>query len=75
MSYSKVDLLILSISVIWVKSLTFFPLSITQGGLRSIGLIEKISALIENKPSFHQGFRRCNAKVNLFFEVPPRDNH
>ena len=34
MSYSKVDLLILSISVIWVKSLTFFPYQLLGGELR-----------------------------------------
>ena len=34
MSYSKVDLLILSISVIWVKSLTFFPDQLLRGKLR-----------------------------------------
>ncbi len=40
--------------------------------LASIGLIEKIFAPIENKQRFHKGFRRCNAEVNLFFEVPSR---
>jgi hypothetical protein len=31
MSYSKVDLLILSISVIWVKSLTFSRYQLLKG--------------------------------------------
>jgi hypothetical protein len=31
MSYSKVDWLILSISVIWVKSLTFFRYQLLRG--------------------------------------------
>jgi len=37
---------------------------------RSIGLIDKIFALIENNPRFHEGFGLCNTEVNLFFELP-----
>ena len=43
MSYSKVDLLILSISVIWVKSLTFSRYQLLKGEFDQLELLRKSS--------------------------------